>query len=165
MHSHALTPSNVCKQFTLYVNTNELLHNTLKWGVSSLKAGYRMTLIGMTIQFQSSTTSTFSHLNYKFVNNNKHPYIINNKIQHPSRYVLKPHTNIGYNGTMCTIEMSVNNVNNNKLLPSTFADKRTLLIGTTIQLCPSNNPSLTCSHFNDMFINTHSQLKNNYFQL
>ena len=150
--------------FTLHVNTNEFLHNILKWGVSSLKAGYRKTLIGMTIQ--SSTTSTFLHLNDKFVNNNKHPHnIITNRIQHPSRYVLKPHTNVDYNGTMCTIEMVVNNVNSNKLLPSTFAHKRTLLIGTTIQLCPSNNPSLTCSHLNDMFINTHSHLKNNYFQL
>ena len=95
MHSH------IQMFFTLHVNTNELLHNTLKWGVSSLKAGCRMTLIGMTIQ--SSTTSMFSHLNDKFVNNNKHPHIIDNKIQHP--YVLKPHTNVGYNGTMCTIEI------------------------------------------------------------
>ena len=106
----------------------------------------------------------FSHLNDMFVNN-KHPHLIkegNSYFSNTLVGILKFPTNLGFDGTMCTYVFKCCNlhINNNKVLHSTFAHKRTLLIGTTIQLCPSTN-LITFMFTFDMFMNNnkHPQLK------
>ena len=100
------------------------------------------------MQIRPSTTFMFSHLNDMFVNSNKHPYLRKFIfLQHPSRCISEISHKLGFDGTLCT--MSSNkckkiHVNNTKVCHTTFAHKRTLLIGTFAQVL---TPSLSCSHF------------------
>ena len=94
---------------------------------------------------QPSTTFMFSHLNDMFVNNNKHLHLNKQGNSYFSNTPVGIYLKIyGFDGTICTMGSNVCkqcnlHVNNNEVLHSTFTHNRTLLVGTTTQLCPSTN--------------------------